>query len=58
LHFFPGYFVFKDENVKKKVKYGFVLYTGLSFFLFVNSGHFTNFQVGGDNPKVEEQEFS
>jgi hypothetical protein len=27
-------------------------------FLFVNSGHFTNFQVGGDNPKVEEQEFS
>jgi len=28
---FPGYFVFKNGNVKVKVKYGFVLYTGLSF---------------------------
>jgi hypothetical protein len=23
LHFIPGYFVFKNENVKVKVKYGF-----------------------------------
>jgi hypothetical protein len=29
--FFPGYFVFKNEKVKVKVKCGFVLYTGLSF---------------------------
>ena len=29
--FFSGYFVFKIENVKVKVKYGFVLHTGLSF---------------------------
>jgi hypothetical protein len=29
--FFSGYFVFKNENVKEKVKYGFVLYTGLPF---------------------------
>jgi hypothetical protein len=26
-----GYFFFKNENVKVKVKYGFVLHTGLSF---------------------------
>jgi hypothetical protein len=26
----PGYFVFKSENVKVKVKYGFVLHTGFS----------------------------
>jgi hypothetical protein len=29
--FYPDYFVFKNENVNVKVKYGFVLYTGLSF---------------------------
>ena len=29
--FFSSYFVFKIENVKVKVKYGFVLHTGLSF---------------------------
>jgi hypothetical protein len=29
--FSPGYFVFKNENVKVKVKYDFVLYTDLSF---------------------------
>jgi hypothetical protein len=29
--FFPCYFVFKNENDKVKVKYGFVLYTSLSF---------------------------
>jgi len=28
--FSPGYFVFKNEKVKVKVKYGFVLYTGLT----------------------------
>jgi len=27
---FPGYFVFKNENVKVKVKYGFVLHTGFA----------------------------
>jgi hypothetical protein len=26
---FPSYFVFKNENVKVKVKYGFVLYLGI-----------------------------
>jgi hypothetical protein len=26
--FFPGYFVFKNENVKVKIKYGIVLHTG------------------------------
>jgi hypothetical protein len=26
----PGYFVVKNENVKVKVKYGFVLHTGLA----------------------------
>jgi len=28
--FFPGYFVLKIENVKVKVKYSFVLHTGLA----------------------------
>ena len=28
--FFLGYFVFKNENVKMKVKYGFVLHTGFA----------------------------
>ena len=28
--FFPGYFVFKNENVKVKVNYGFVLHTGFA----------------------------
>jgi hypothetical protein len=26
----PGYFVFKNENVKVKVKYSFVLHTGFA----------------------------
>jgi len=30
--FSPGYFVFKNENVKVKVKYGFVLHTGFAGF--------------------------
>jgi hypothetical protein len=29
IEFPPCYFVFKNENVKVKVKYGFVLHTGL-----------------------------
>lgn len=29
--FFSGYFVFKNEGVKVRVRYGFVLYTGLPF---------------------------
>jgi hypothetical protein len=35
-HYSPGYFVFKNENVQVKVKYGFVLHTGFagSPFLF------------------------
>jgi hypothetical protein len=28
--FSRGYFVFKNENVKVKVKYGFVLHTGFA----------------------------
>jgi hypothetical protein len=28
--FSRGYFVFKNENVKVKVKYGFVLHTGFT----------------------------
>jgi hypothetical protein len=28
--FSQGYFVFKNENVKVKVKYGFVLHTGFA----------------------------
>ena len=30
LHFHPGYFVFKNENVKVKVKYGIVLLAGFA----------------------------
>jgi hypothetical protein len=33
LLFIPCYFVFKNKNVKVKVKYGFALHTGLSFAL-------------------------
>jgi hypothetical protein len=31
--FSPGYFVFKNENVKVKVKYGFVLHAGFPLLL-------------------------
>jgi hypothetical protein len=30
IEFFPSYLVFKKENVKVKVNYGFVLHTGFS----------------------------
>jgi len=30
IEFFPGFFVFKNENVKVKVEYGFVLHTGFA----------------------------
>jgi hypothetical protein len=30
--FFPSYFVFKNENVKMKIKEGFVLHTGFAGF--------------------------
>jgi hypothetical protein len=32
---FPQLICLKNENVKVKVKYGFVLYTGLSFALML-----------------------
>jgi hypothetical protein len=34
---FPSYFVFKNENVKVKVKYGFVLYLGLPFVVIAQT---------------------
>ena len=35
--FFPGYFVFKNENVKVKVKYGFVLQDSPFYFRVITS---------------------
>ena len=39
--FFPGYFVFKNENVKVKVpvKYGFVLHTGFGGLSLLLKNH-------------------
>jgi hypothetical protein len=33
--FFPSYFVFKNENVKVKVKYGFVFRVEFTYFLHI-----------------------
>jgi hypothetical protein len=41
------YFVFKNENVKVKVKYSFVLYTGLSFAMYIA-------QIGNQNKGVRD----
>jgi hypothetical protein len=34
--FFPSYFAFKNENVKVKVKYGFVFHTGFAASPFLH----------------------
>ena len=43
---FPSYFVFKNENVKVKVKYGFVLYLGLSVVVIAQTENFRIFFIG------------
>jgi hypothetical protein len=43
--FFPGYVVFKNENVKVKIKHGFVLYTDLSFAIKIA-------QIGNQNKGI------
>jgi hypothetical protein len=40
--------VFKNENVKVKVEYGFVLYTGISFALSIA-------QIGNQNDQLKYQ---
>jgi hypothetical protein len=40
--------VFKNENVKAKVEYGFVLYTGISFALSIA-------QIGNQNDQLKDE---
>ena len=44
---FPSYFVFKNENVKVKVQYGFVLYLDLPFVVLIaQTENFRIFFIG------------
>jgi hypothetical protein len=47
LQFSLSYFVFKNENVKVKVKYGFVLYLDLPFVILIaQTENFRIFFIG------------